>query len=201
MPHVVVIAGPNGAGKSSAAPALLQGTLGVDTFVNADVIAQGLSGFAPESAAVRAGRIMLAELDELARRRKDFAFETTLSGRALRGRWERWLAARYAVHLVYLWLPSADLAVSRVAMRVRAGGHDVPEDVIRRRFAKSLSNFAHVYRPVATTWNLYDGSAPLSGGRIAHGSGEMETVLDSPRWERFEEQLRGISREENEADG
>jgi predicted ABC-type ATPase len=124
---VVVLSGPNGAGKSTAAPSLLKGRLSVDQFVNADEIARGLAGFAPETAAIPAGRIMLTRLRELAAARADFAFESTLASRSF-ARWlESLTSGGYRFHLVFLWLPSADLAVARVRDRVRQGGHDVPE--------------------------------------------------------------------------
>lgn len=122
-PGVVILAGPNGAGKSTVAPALLHGALGVDEFVNADVIAQGLSAFEPDRVAIAAGRIMLARLNELAAQRADFAFETTLATRSF-ARWLRGLRlSGYDVHLFFLWLFSADLAVARVADRVGMEGH------------------------------------------------------------------------------
>jgi predicted ABC-type ATPase len=141
-PDVVMLAGPNGAGKSTAAPALLRDILSVNEFVNADVIAQGLSAFEPERAAPAAGRIMLARLRELARQRESFAFETTLASRSF----APWIAGLkseggYKFRLVFLWLPSPEAAVARVAERVRAGGHDVPEATIRRRYAAGLKNF------------------------------------------------------------
>jgi len=182
-PQVVVIAGPNGAGKTAAAPDLLQDALGIDAFVNADVIAQGLAAFSPESAAFVAGRIMRRRLHDLARAREDFAFESTLAGRSAYRLLTRLVGVGYDVHIFYLWLPSPDLAVARVRRRVEAGGHDVPEPVIRRRFLKSLVNFDRLYRPVATTWRLYDGS--VLGGRplIAHGRGQRApVVLDEAKW-------------------
>src|SRR5437763_2952844 len=133
-PSVVVIAGPNGAGKSTAAPALLSGVLGVSEFVNADVIAQGLSGFNPEGAAIAAGRIMLGRLKELANARKSFAFETTLASKTF-APWIAGLTRRgYEFHLIFLWLGSVELALDRIAQRVREGGHHVPDDVVRRRY-------------------------------------------------------------------
>jgi predicted ABC-type ATPase len=120
-PSVVILAGPNGAGKSTAAPALLQGALAVNEFVNADVIARGLSAFDPDAAALAAGRVMLTRLRELAAQRTSFAFETTLASRTF-APWLRDLAASgYDVHLFFLWLSSADLAIARVADRVRNG--------------------------------------------------------------------------------
>lgn len=166
-PQAVVIAG----GKTSSAPDLLQEAVGIDAFVNADVIAQGLAAFSPESAAFVAGRIMLRRIDELARASEDFAFESTLAGRLAHRLLTGLVGVGCDVHIFYLRLPSADLAVARVRRRVEAGGHDVPEPVIRRRFWKSLVNFDRLYRPVTTTWRLYDGSA--LGGRplVAHGTG------------------------------
>jgi predicted ABC-type ATPase len=182
-PQAVVIAGPNGAGKTSAAPDLVRDAVGIDAFVNADVIAQGLAAFSPESAAIKAGRIMLDRLHALARASADFAFESTLAGRSAHRLLTGLLGFGYDVHIFYLWLPSPDLAVARVGRRVEAGGHDVPELVIRRRFWKSLVNFDRLYRPLATSWRLYDGSAPGGHALIAHGTGaSAPAVLDEASW-------------------
>jgi predicted ABC-type ATPase len=166
QPTVVILARPNGAGKSTFAPELLQDTLAVSEFVNADVIAHGLSAFDPEGAAMAAGRVMLARLRELAAERMSFAFETTLASRSL-APWLRGLrASGYAVHFFFLWLPSADLAVQRVVQRVSVGGHNVPEDTIRRRYRAGIRNFFQLYQPLATTWALYDCSG-LKAVRVA----------------------------------
>ena len=137
-PYVIVVAGANGAGKSTAAPDLLRDALEVTEFVNADMIASGLSAFRPESVAITAGRIMLARMRQLAAARENFAFETTLASRSF----APWLASLkesgYHVHLLFLWLRNAELAASRVAERVRLGGHDVPAYVVRRRYANGL---------------------------------------------------------------
>lgn len=189
-PQIIVIAGPNGAGKTSAAPDLLRDAVGVHSFVNVDVIAEGLSGFRPEDAALEAGRIMLARARELADRRQDFGLESTLSGRTLHTFLRRLAAQGYDRHIFYLWLPSASLAVTRVRLRVEAGGHDVPESVIRRRFWRSLRNFDQIYRPSATRWRLYDGSATVGRPLIAHGEGAREpTILDPERWALVRRQL------------
>jgi predicted ABC-type ATPase len=182
-PHVIVIAGPNGAGKSTTAPMLLKGTLGVTEFVNADVIAQGLSAFQPESAAFHAGRVMLERLHFLAKERVDFAFETTLASRSF----TPWIAklkqSGYTFHLVFLWLPSADFAVARVAERVRVGGHDVPEETIRRRYNKGIENFFQLYRPLSVTWRVYDNSEPSWPRIVADGRGDAnETIYDPKTW-------------------
>jgi predicted ABC-type ATPase len=182
-PHVIVIAGPNGAGKSTTAPMLLKGTLGVTEFVNADVIAQGLSAFQPESAAFHAGRVMLERLHYLANERVDFAFETTLASRSF----APWIAklkqSGYTFHLVFLWLPNPDFAVARVAERVRMGGHDVPEETIRRRYNKGIENFFRLYRPLSVTWRIYDNSEPSWPRIVADGRGDAnETIYDPKTW-------------------
>ncbi|TAH38045.1 MAG: Zeta toxin family protein [Planctomycetota bacterium] len=189
-PQVVVIAGPNGAGKTSAAPELLRDAVGIDAFVNADVIAAGLSGFSPESAAFEAGRIMLRRLEELARNREDLAFESTLAGLATYRFLTKLVKNGYDCHIYYLWLPSPELAIARVRERVQAGGHDVPEPTIRRRFRRSLVNFDRLYRPLATTWRLYDGGVPGDRPLIAHGKGAgRPVVLNEATWQQIRKQV------------
>lgn len=187
-PSVVVIGGPNGAGKTTAAPRLLRGALRVDEFVNADTLAQGLSAFRPEDAAIQAGRILLERLGQLAGRRLSFAFEATLASRGLGRRLERLRGLGYHVHVVYLWLPSVDLALARVAARVRAGGHDVPRGAIVRRFDRGRRNFFVRYRPIANSWRLYDAS-PAEGPRIiaAGGSAGPVRIADDALWRRAAE--------------
>lgn len=188
-PHVVVLGGPNGAGKSTVAPHLLRDVLGVRTFVNADDIARGLSGFAPETVAMRAGRVMLDRLTALTRARETFAFESTLSGLGMAGVLRRCRAAGYRVHVLYLWLPSAELALSRVQRRVAAGGHDVPEADVRRRWGRSLVNFLDVYRRLATHWRLYDGSTPPPSVLVARGREGTNVIVRSPTvWDRVVQQ-------------
>jgi predicted ABC-type ATPase len=185
QPAVVVLAGPNGAGKSTAAPALLQGTLGVAEFVNADAIAGGLSAFNAEGAAMAAGRVMLTRLKALAARHTSFAFETTLASRSF-APWLRQVRdSGFAVHVVFLWLSSPDLAVQRVAERVAVGGHDIPADVIRRRYEAGLHNFFRLYRPLASTWRFYDASG-REPRMIAHqvDVGPVQ-VYDKQSWERL----------------
>lgn len=183
FPSVVVLAGPNGAGKSTAASALLHGTLAVNQFVNADAIAKGLAGFAPETVAMRAGRIMLDRLKELAANRENFAFETTLASRSF-APWLKTLAETgYRFHLVFLWLPTADMAVGRVANRVKMGGHDVPEETIRRRYAAGLRNFHCLYRPISTSWRVYDNSEDRKPRLIARGGGsDVDLIADAQTW-------------------
>lgn len=182
-PSVVVIAGPNGAGKSTTAPALLADVLGVSEFINADVIAQGLSAFNPEGAAIEAGRVMLTRLKELAASRANFAFETTLASKTFAPWITRLCQGGYEFHLVFLYLPSADMAVERVADRVRAGGHHVADEVVRRRYVGGIRNFFRLYRPLASSWRFYD-NADRSGPRlIAAGSREDERLVpDRTLW-------------------
>jgi predicted ABC-type ATPase len=187
-PSLVVIAGPNGAGKSTTAPALLSGLLGITEFVNADVIAQGLSAFNAQGAAIAAGRIMLTRLKELATARESFAFETTLASKSFAPWIGELMAGGYQFHLVFFWLPSPELAVERVAERVRSGGHHVPEDVVRRRYTRGLKNFFSLYQPLATTWYVYDNSESRIPRLIAGGRGNAEeAIVDFETWRAIKE--------------
>ncbi len=183
-PEIVIIAGPNGAGKSTLAPSLLRDTIDVDEFVNADTIALGLSAFQPESVAIEAGRIMLRRLHELADTRSSFAFETTLASRSY-APWIRDLRERgYSFHLFYLWLRSPNLAVERVRARVRLGGHDVPEAVVRRRYENGLRNLFELYLPLAESWRMYDNSDMNKPLVIAAGIGASSpTIYQSDMWD------------------
>lgn len=194
MPYVVVLAGPNGAGKTSLAPILLRGELRVREFVNADVIARGLSGFSPDATAVEAGRVMLRRLEKLVAARQDFAFETTLSGATFLTALARWRSAGYAVRIVYLWLRSVDVAVERVRRRMRRGGHTVPDDVIRRRYARGLANFATRYRDAADAWQLYDNTDAGYPRPVARGDRDSVQVIDADRWSEFERAVARIPR-------
>jgi len=157
-PRVVILAGPNGAGKTTSSRPILAETLGIRTFVNADTIAQGLSGFGPETVAVEAGRIMLDRLRNLANQRVDFAFETTLSGRSYANWIRKFQQIGYRVHLFYFRLNHPDLAVARVAERVRAGGHHIPEVTIRQRWQRSLDNLDRLYAPLVDSCRVFDNS-------------------------------------------
>jgi predicted ABC-type ATPase len=157
---VVIIAGPNGAGKTTFAREFLPAEAGLPVFINADLIAAGFAPFAPESAAFRAGRHMLEEIDRHAREGRSFAFETTLAGHTYVRRIDQWRADGYTVELIFLSLASAEEAIARVAMRVRQGGHDVAPEVIRRRFAAGMRNFLGVYRQRVDFWQWYDNSGP-----------------------------------------
>ena len=157
-PKIVIIAGPNGAGKTTFARAFLPQEAQCPRFINADLIAAGLSPFAPEAAAIKAGRLMLQEIDGCVARRESFAFETTLAGLVYLRRIEEWRSIGYHVSLFFLSLPVVELAVARVAERVAQGGHDISVPVIRRRFAAGLKNFELHYRAAVDAWALYDNS-------------------------------------------
>jgi predicted ABC-type ATPase len=153
-----VIAGPNGAGKTTFAREFLPAYAGIVEFVNADLIAAGLAPFRPRGAAIRAGRLLLKEIDRLADKRADFALESTLSGLTLLTRWTQWKASGYRIEIIYLTLPSAQVALQRIAQRVRQGGHAVPRADVMRRFERSWNNFSEFYKPLADAWMVYDNS-------------------------------------------
>ncbi len=191
MPNVIVIAGPNGAGKSTLAPALLRDTLGIAEYVNADTIAEGLSAFAPEDASFDAGRVMLGRLQGLADDGQDFAFETTLASRFYAG-WLRNLREDhgYQVNLIFLWLESVEIAVQRVAARVSAGGHSIPEETIRRRYDRGLKNLFDLYLPIANSWRIFHASAtiPIEVVRFDHSTGER--IFDEALWQKIRKRRR-----------
>jgi len=156
--RIFIIAGPNGAGKTTFATEYLPKEADCPVFVNADLIASGLSPFQPELAAIRSGRIMLEQIRAYVERGENFAFETTLSGLGYAEMIPRWQAMGYQVKLFFLRLPFPELAIARVQHRVQEGGHDVPEEVIRRRFDKGWYNFEQRYRGLVDEWALYDNS-------------------------------------------
>jgi predicted ABC-type ATPase len=153
---IIIIAGPHGAGKTTFARTFLPGEGDCPRFINADLIAAGLSPFAPERAATKAARLMLGEIHACAHRGESFAFETTLAGLSYLHLIWQWQKAGYRVHLYFLALTSADASVARVAERTRQGGIDIPEEIVRRQFAAGLRNFEHHYRECADAWIKYD---------------------------------------------
>jgi predicted ABC-type ATPase len=178
-PHPIcyIIAGPNGAGKTTFAMKFLP-RISEANFINADLIAAGVSPLNPESVAPEAGRIFLARIRELARQRVDFAFETTLSGRSCVNLLSDLRNAGYRIHLFFLWLPSLDLALKRVADRVRKGGHNVPAETIGRRFKRGIHNLFNLYRGLCDLIVIYDNSTvePRLAATIA---GSRTTVVRS----------------------
>ena len=161
MRKIVIIAGPNGAGKTTFAKEYLPKEAECPEFINVDLIAAGLSPFDPSKAAVRAARLMLGELDRRTSLLSSFAFETTLSGTNYTRMISRWRSRGYHVKLIFLSLPAVELALARVAVRVSLGGHDVPEDVVKRRFETGLRNFHTIYKFLVDSWAFYDNSGPI----------------------------------------
>jgi len=157
-PRCIVIAGPNGAGKTTFARDYLPAIAGLIHFVNVDLIAGGISPLRPELAAVTAGRLVLRELDRLVEAKADFAFESTLSGLRYAKRIQDWKVHGYSIGMVYLRLPSPQLALSRVAARVKQGGHTVARSDVLRRYKRGWANFLEVYRPLADDWIVYENS-------------------------------------------
>jgi predicted ABC-type ATPase len=158
QPSIIIVAGPNGAGKTTFARQYLPLERHCPDFLNADLIAAGLSPFQPEAAALRAGRLMLEEMATRVAQRRSFAFETTLSGRGYAQQIPKWRQVGYLVELYFLTLPSVELSIARVAARVRHGGHHIPEDVIRRRFAAGLDLLDRVYIPLVDEWTVFDNA-------------------------------------------
>lgn len=158
QPLLYMIAGPNGAGKTTAALTLLPEFLSVHEFVNADEIAKGLNPLNPYGQPVAAGRVMLQRIDDLIGEKKSFAFESTGSSLVFADKMKEARGSGYRLGLIYLWLPSAEMAKERVRMRVRQGGHDVPEKDIDRRYVRSLKNFLEVYLPIVDDAVIYDSS-------------------------------------------
>ena len=190
--ELVVLAGPNGAGKSTLAPWLLRDGWGIRDFVNADEIAKGLSGFQPETVALQAGRLMWERLEELAVSRKSFAFETTLASRT----YAPWIVKRreqgYQARLVFIWLPSAEMAIQRVTDRVRVGGHHIPDDVIRRRYAGGLRNLFELYLPVIDRWEVLDGTEPADLRLVAQSGDDGQPEIScEATWSRINVHHKG----------
>jgi predicted ABC-type ATPase len=185
-----MIGGPNGAGKTTWAVRNLAATIDIVEFVNADEIARGLTPLDPESGAIPAGRLMLARLNELVDAGNSFAFETTCSGRGHAHLLRKSRALGYRITLIYLWLPSADAAIARVARRVSRGGHRIPDDVVVRRYASGMRNMRHLYLPLVDIALIYDNSSEdsilIAGRRL----NEPFIVYEETRWARIEEATR-----------
>lgn len=158
QPKLYIIAGPNGAGKTTFAREFLPHYADCKQFINADLIAGGLSPFSPEVAAMRAGRLLLEQIRLLSEKKSDFGFETTLSGVTYVSLFRRLKAEGYRIQLYFLWIPNVELALRRIADRVQRGGHDIPEKVVRRRFHKGLRNLFRLYRPILDSWTIFDNS-------------------------------------------
>lgn len=195
-----VISGCNGAGKTTASYAILPEMLGCSQFVNSDEFAKSLSPFSPDAASIQAGKLMLLKMNYLFSRNEDFAIETTLATRSLKRIMENAREKGYSVTILYFWLNSPDLAVERVRARVAAGGHNIPEDTVRRRYVAGLHYFFNVYRQMADRWILADNTQ-IPFKIVAEGHRSEMTVLDeatyatiAERAEEAERQMRHDSR-------
>ena len=155
---IVIIAGPNGAGKTTFAREFLPNEAHCPVFINADLIAAGLSPFAPEAVAIKAGRLMLQTIEEHRTKGDSFALETTLSGLRYARAIPLWRSAGYLVKLIFLELPDEDTAIARVATRVAQGGHNIPVDTIRRRFYAGRRHFHQTYKPLVDVWLHFDNA-------------------------------------------
>ncbi len=156
--HLYIIAGCNGAGKTTASFTILPEILNCKEFINADEIAKGLSPFQPESVAIEAGRIMLSRINELLAQGKSFAFETTLATKSYAGKIEKAKSNGYQVTLLFFWLKSINLAKARVQERVIEGGHNIPEDVIVRRYSLGIQNLFKIYTPIVDNVFIFDNT-------------------------------------------
>jgi predicted ABC-type ATPase len=156
--NVYIIAGPNGAGKTTFAREFLPKYAHCPNFVNADLIAQGLSPFSPNIVAIKAGKLLLEQIHKLADKEVDFAFETTLAGKGHAAFLKELKEKGYKIHLFFLWIPSKELALARIKERVARGGHSVADEDVKRRFDRSIQNFFNLYKPLSDTWNLFDNS-------------------------------------------
>jgi len=175
-PNLYIIAGPNGAGKTTFARKFLPQYVECLEFVNADLIAGGLSPFAPERAAILGGRLMLEQIHSLAERGVDFGFETTLSGKTYVKLLREMKKGGYLTHIFFLWISNVKLALERIELRVRNGGHHIPESIVRRRFGRSLPNFLRFYKPLADSWTIFNNSGDVPKMIAFEESGKIEIL-------------------------
>lgn len=184
MKRLFIISGCNGAGKTTASYTILPEILDCQEFVNADEIAKGLSPFHPESASIQAGRLMLDRINKLISEGKDFAFETTLATRSYKNFILKAKENGYHTTLLFFWLRNADLAVKRVETRVKEGGHNIPEIVIRRRYENGLKNFFVLFESIVDEWMFIDNSGePYE--IIAHKNSSGENLKNIDKWDKL----------------
>lgn len=178
MPNLYIIAGCNGAGKTTASFTVLPEMLNCEDFVNADEIARGLSPLKPENAAIEAGRIMLQKIDNFIEQGKDFAFETTLATKSYINTIRKAQKKGYEVTLLFFWLDSTDLAIERVKARVSEGGHNIPSNIIVRRYFNGLKNLFNLYIPQTDYWMVFDNSN-MAAALIAEGNTDQELSIQN----------------------
>jgi predicted ABC-type ATPase len=189
-PQCYIIAGPNGAGKTTFAMEFLPRFVRCLNFINPDLIAQGISPLDPSRSMTRAGRLVLEEIRRNVSRREDFAFETTLAGRTYCRQIQGMKVGGYVIRMVYLWLPSPDLALSRIQARVEAGGHSVPEADVRRRFGRSLANLFLMYRKLINSLYFFDNSGEVPIMIFQEEEGHMEVFDERLYQEILQETMR-----------
>lgn len=187
LKRLFIISGCNGAGKTTASYTILPELLDCDEFVNADEIAKGISPFNPDSAAIQSGRLMLNRINDLIKREKDFAFETTLSTKSYKNLVLKAKKENYQITLLFFWLRTPELAVKRVETRVKEGGHNIPEQVIRRRYDNGLKNFFNIFKSIVDEWIFIDNSGEpyeiiaqkdLPNSEIIHNSSKWNELLE-----------------------
>jgi predicted ABC-type ATPase len=184
---IFILGGPNGAGKTTAAEILLPRKLRIHAFLNADEIARGISPDDVDAAAFEAGRRLIEKMRALVRNGQSFAFETTCSGKSYIRLLKECQNAGWRISLIYLWVPSPEYSIARVARRVSQGGHHIPEDVIRRRYLAGLWNMRHIYLPLAHDAFVYDNRDRALRLIARRSSGSPLIVLDEEIWTRIEE--------------
>jgi predicted ABC-type ATPase len=187
MPNVYIIGGANGSGKTTVAKRLLPNFLGIYEYVNADEIAAGLSPFKPESVAVEARKLMLTRLEYLKNTRAEFAFETTLAARSFAQFLRECKSLGYTINLIYFWLTTPELAVARVQSRVASGGHNIPEEVIRRRYQRGRLNLNQLYLPLAQKWIVYDNSRDEPNLVAERPLNQEPTIYQPNIWQKITE--------------
>jgi predicted ABC-type ATPase len=186
--NVYIIAGPNGSGKTTFAVKFLPDYVNCPNFINADLIAHGLSPFSPGAAAIKAGKLVLEQIHEFVEMRADFAFETTLSGKLYVKLFESLKEKGYKIQIFFLWVPNTELVLSRIKSRVAQGGHNVPTRDVLRRFNRSITNFFTLYRPLADSWMLFDNSGIIPILIAAGKNGKLK-IIDENSYENI---IKGI---------
>jgi predicted ABC-type ATPase len=187
--NIYIIAGPNGSGKTTFAKKFLPDYAQCPNFINTDLIAQGLSPFSPRSAAIKAGKLVLEQINDFVKKEADFAFETTLSGKMYANLFKKFKLQGYKLHLLFLWIPNCELAIARIRERVLEGGHDVAVQDVRRRFARSISNFFTLYQPLVDSWMLFNnsGARPIL---IAKRKNGQSSIIDEKLFEQIREMVK-----------